>query len=197
MVWDERSAGGAAASTASRQPPPQPDRLRAAVDLECPVLRGLVVEALESRPEWEVTVVTVDGDGNNDNDDDDDAQFQPHPAAIGAHLVWGEYERIDWPAVHKGATMASSYCVRKGITRKAQLAVNLKKWIAKRPASPLTGCVPETHILSVDDPEYIDEAMSDLPEVRDAPPGTAPWIVKPSLANRATGVCVIDSAEGL
>lgn len=180
--WDERAAGPTA--------PPTRRRLRAAVDLECPVLRSLVVDALSTRPEWDVTVVTIDPA-------DDEAACTPSPAAVGADFAWSEYERVDWPAVHAGTTLASAYCVRKGITRKAQLAVNLKKWVAKRPTSPLVGRVPETHVLTLDDPDYVDEAMADLPEVRDAPPGTAPWIVKPSLANRAAGVCVIDCADGL
>lgn len=93
--------------------------------------------------------------------------------------------------------MASSFAVRKGLTRKAQLAFGLKKWTSKRPASPLVGCFPETHVLQVDDIDYIDEALCDLPEVRDAPEGEARWIVKPSVANRAAGVAVVDGCVGL
>ena len=109
----------------------------------------------------------------------------------------GEYERIDWARVHARSTLASSYCVRKGLTRKAQLAVNLKKWVAKRPASPLAPALPETYVLQVDDVDYIEEAMADIPEVRDAEAGAGRWVVKPSVANRAAGVAVIDSAPAL
>jgi hypothetical protein len=173
--WDERSAG---------LPTDRPPRLAATVDLEDPYLRSIVLDALTARPAWRVT--SVEGEG-----------FDPHPVTSTSRLHWGEYERVDWGRVHEGATTASSYCVRKGLTRKAQLAVNLKKWVSKRPASPLVGRVPETHILAVDDPDYIDEAMADIPEVRDAPAGAGVWIVKPSLANRAAGIAVIDSAPGL
>jgi len=55
--------------------------------------------------------------------------------------------------------------VRKGLIRKAHLAHNLKKWAAKHPDSRLAAATPETHILAVDDVDYIDEALSDLPEV--------------------------------
>ena len=65
-----------------------------------------------------------------------------------------------------GKQATSSYCVRKGLIRKAHLAHNLKKWAAKHPESRLAAATPETYILAVDDVDYIDEALSDLPEVR-------------------------------
>jgi hypothetical protein len=56
--------------------------------------------------------------------------------------------------------------MRKGLIRKAHLAHNMKKWAAKHPGGALAAAVPETYILSVDDEEYIDEALCDLPEVQ-------------------------------
>lgn len=66
--------------------------------------------------------------------------------------------------------------MRKGLIRKAHLAHNLKKWAAKHPGGLLAGAVPETFILEVDDVEYIDEALSDLPEASNsfAPPPLLP-----------------------
>lgn len=64
-----------------------------------------------------------------------------------------------------GDQAASCYCMRKGLIRKAHLAHNLKKWAAKHPGGVLAAAVPESYILSVDDEEYIDEALCDLPEV--------------------------------
>ncbi len=55
--------------------------------------------------------------------------------------------------------------VHVGLCRKAHLAHNLKKWAAKHPQGCIASAVPETFILSVDDVEYIDEALCDLPEV--------------------------------
>ena len=54
--------------------------------------------------------------------------------------------------------------MRKGLIRKAHLAHNLKKWVAKHPDGLLAASVPETHILEVDDVEYIDEALADVYE---------------------------------
>ena len=65
-----------------------------------------------------------------------------------------------------GEQAASCYCMRKGLIRKAHLAHNMKKWAAKHPGGALAAAVPETYILSVDDAEYIDEALCDLPEVQ-------------------------------
>jgi hypothetical protein len=58
--------------------------------------------------------------------------------------------------------------MRKGLIRKAHLAHNMKKWAAKHPGGVLAAAVPETYILSVDDEDYIDEALCDLPEVQPA-----------------------------
>lgn len=69
-------------------------------------------------------------------------------------------------ALFAGEQASSSYCVRKGLIRKAHLAHNLKKWAAKHPAGVLAASVPESFVLEVYDVEYIDEALCDLPEVR-------------------------------
>ncbi len=64
-----------------------------------------------------------------------------------------------------GEQWASSYCIRKGLIRKAHLAHNLKKWAAKHPDGLLAASVPETHVMEVDDVDYIDEALADVYEV--------------------------------
>ncbi len=70
------------------------------------------------------------------------------------------------PALLAGRQCASSYCVRKGLIRKAHLAHNLKKWAAKHPSGRIAECVPETLIMDIDHPDYFDEAMNDCYEVR-------------------------------
>ena len=62
--------------------------------------------------------------------------------------------------------------MRKGLTRKAHLAHNARKWAAKHPGGRLAAAVPETWPLELDDPEYVDEALCDVPEV---PPGAVLW----------------------
>lgn len=60
---------------------------------------------------------------------------------------WSEYERIDWSAVLAGKHGASSYCVRKGISRKAQLAHFTRLHVCKNPDSLLKDAIPKTVIL--------------------------------------------------
>lgn len=64
-----------------------------------------------------------------------------------------------------GELTASSYCIRKGLIRKAHLAHNLKKWNAKHPSGRLAKAVPETLIMVLDDIDYFEEALSDVYEV--------------------------------
>ena len=68
--------------------------------------------------------------------------------------------------------------MRKGLTRKAHLAHNARKWAAKHPGGRLAGAVPETWPLELDDPEYVDEALCDVPEVQPEHCLVAGW--KPS-----------------
>jgi tubulin--tyrosine ligase len=60
---------------------------------------------------------------------------------------WAEYERIDWDAVLAGKHGASSYCIRKGLSRKAQLAYYTHRHVCKHPNSILSYCIPKTVIL--------------------------------------------------
>lgn len=64
-----------------------------------------------------------------------------------------------------GGQVVSSYCIRKGLIRKAHLAHNLKKWNAKNPQGRLVRAVPETLVMVLDDIEYFEEALSDVYEV--------------------------------
>jgi len=210
----------------------QDARFNLSLSLPIPHPSDLVLAAFARRPAWTTIqadpIVTVleassgdrpggkppkaSDDGNTTSEDEGEdggggahppTLLTPHPAASASLFHWGEYERIDWERVHAGAQAASSYCVRKGLTRKAHLAFNLKKWAAKhaatRPAAAaLAAATPETHVLQVDDPEYVEEALADLPEVRDAAPGSGgAWIAKPSLTNRGAGISIIDSPSAL
>lgn len=69
------------------------------------------------------------------------------PLPEGCTFQWSEYERIDWSAVLSGKHCASSYCVRKGLSRKAQLAHYTKLHICKNPNSLLKHTMPKTVIL--------------------------------------------------
>ena len=59
--------------------------------------------------------------------------------------------------------------MRKGLIRKAHLCHNLKKWAAKHPHGRVAAGVPETFIFELDDIDYIEEALCDVPEVSSLP----------------------------
>ena len=62
-------------------------------------------------------------------------------------LQLGDFENIDWVPVISGRHHASSYLVRKGLSRKAQLALQIRKYVSKQPKSILSVVVPHTIIV--------------------------------------------------
>ena len=107
-------------------------------------------------------------------------------------LYWGEYERIDWESVGFGEVVANCYCIRKGLIRKAQLALATAKWKSKHPDSVLARSVPETHVFELYDIEYFDEVLiADVPELREMKPEDV-WILKPNITNQGLGVRVFN-----
>jgi tubulin--tyrosine ligase len=78
------------------------------------------------------------------------------------HFQWSEYERIDWMMMNddehddsnsnsssngRRTIAASSYRIRKGLSRKAQLALYTNRHVSKHPNSILKQAIPETVIL--------------------------------------------------
>jgi hypothetical protein len=58
-----------------------------------------------------------------------------------------DFESIDWDLVLKSKSGASSYLVRKGLSRKAQLSLQLRRYISKHALSELTKAIPYTIVL--------------------------------------------------
>lgn len=106
------------------------------LDVLCPYTLQVVVEGLKRRKEeWEVT---------------EDCTI--------ADLHWGDYEMLDWPEILSGRLRGSAYCIRKGLSRKAQLSRYLAKYISKTPESPLKHALPLTIV--VDTWEAFDPSMT-------------------------------------
>ena len=59
----------------------------------------------------------------------------------------GDFENIEWENVMDGSQIASSYLVRKGLSRKAQLALQIKRYLSKHRDSILLNATPYTLIL--------------------------------------------------
>jgi hypothetical protein len=74
--------------------------------------------------------------------------WDPIPLPPHCQFQWSEYERIDWHnGVLPGRHGASSYCIRKGLSRKAQLAHYTHRHICKYPTSILRKAIPKTIVL--------------------------------------------------
>jgi hypothetical protein len=105
------------------------------LDINEPYTRQTIQKALKSR-NFDVTL----GPGDSD-------LMDPVPLPAHCHFQWAEYERIDWSAVLAGQHGAASYCIRKGLSRKAQLAYYTHRHVCKNPDSILAHALPQTVIL--------------------------------------------------
>lgn len=160
---------------------PKETRWDVVVDLDCPYTREAVLSAFRRNAgKWSVT---------------DLSQGECKSAA--PDVYWGEYERIDWESVASGKVCANCYCIRKGLIRKAQLALVLTRWCTKYPHSEIARSVPETFVFELYDIEYFEEVLiADVPELREMKPGET-WILKPNVTNQALGVHVFNELGSL
>ncbi|KAG3016267.1 hypothetical protein JG687_00002536 [Phytophthora cactorum] len=123
-------------------------------------------------------------------------------------LLWDEYENLDWKNILAGKVVANAYCVRKGLSRKAQLSIYLSKYIMKHPDCMLSKALPRTIV--VDTWEAYDESMAQfgipfrqrldscLWEVRQTLENeNKTWIMKPSATNKGAEVNVIKNFKKL
>jgi tubulin---tyrosine ligase len=103
------------------------------LDLVCPYTASIVRAALLRRP-WCVITNSFE-----------DIEKKPLPQD--RQLQLGDFENIEWPAVLSGRHIASSYLVRKGLSRKAQLSIQIRRFIAKNKDSILATAVPTTIVI--------------------------------------------------
>jgi tubulin--tyrosine ligase len=134
-----------------------------------------------------------------------------------ASLQFCEYERVFWETVMTGQSRASSYCVRRGLTRKSAFAQVCMKWIDKNPLSILKQTIPFTVVISTWDAFDSDKAwltkfrifdkglaMEEcLYEAKEAMLNQVPardghlWVLKPSISAKGAQVSVIRSIDEL
>ena len=109
------------------------------LDINEPYTRRVIQEALSDPSRSKYFDVTL-GPGDSE-------MMDPIPLPDHCSFQWAEYERIDWTAVLAGRHGASSYCIRKGLSRKAQLAYYTHRHVCKHPTSLLKDAIPQTVIL--------------------------------------------------
>jgi len=183
-----------------------------ALQLDCATTHARVRTALDRRaPRWTV-VASLDEAAKISPRD-------PSSTAVAPLVVqWLEYVEMDWASVLAGETIAASYCVRKGIARKAQLWNTCRRYFTKHAGSCLATALP--HTLVVETWEAFDESvkldfgggdiasfgadslslaqrlglcLGDASDAMAHPDADgARWIVKPSYANKGVEIAVIE-----
>lgn len=126
-----------------------------------------------------------------------------------AEVFVQEYEELDFDRMYEAkdttAVLFNSYCIRKGLIRKAQVGYYLKKFTAKRPDSVLKAAVPDTYFFEVADVDYFDEAMNEVFEVDQAleenlslaDQDRQVFILKPSMIDKASNLFIFDTRDQL
>ncbi|CAG8777223.1 17004_t:CDS:2, partial [Cetraspora pellucida] len=120
-------------------------------------------------------------------------------------LYWLEYEDIDFSQIltNTKTHLVNSYCIRKGLIRKAQMNFNIQKHVAKYPNSCLKKSTPETWFFEIDHIDYFDEALDEIFEVvqeckeNESREMKHKFILKPNLGNKGADIKIFDSIEQL
>jgi tubulin--tyrosine ligase len=189
-----------------------PSKKKVVVNINSEYTREIVLVAVASR-EWCTVLPPSD---------------TPAAAADG-EAIYGfcEFELINWEQVVNGKQYASAYVVRKGLSRKAQLALQARRYISKNPSCMLKTAMPFTvtietwdafeadvrmdfgmgAVATFDSPGFASQTSLaqklawTLEDVKDAMalPERADWlwILKPSVTNKGADIAVIPSWEAL
>jgi hypothetical protein len=115
-----------------------PEPLVIFLDIDEPYTRKLILNAFQHPSRASYFQITL-GPGKG---------WDAVPLPSHCQFQWAEYERIDWHnGVLLGRHAASSYFIRKGLSRKAQLAHFTHRHVCKYPNSILRDAIPQTVIL--------------------------------------------------
>jgi tubulin--tyrosine ligase len=173
-----------------------PPRLRAVVRADCAYADALLEAAfLRRSATWEVS--------------------RSSGAACHAALAVDEYEELDWSRVLGPPFMlASSFCMRKGLGRKSNLAVSLAAHALRCRGCPLASALPfsvciDTVSVFHTRPAWLDfasalaEALSEGEDAIESAASAAAvagepppvWIMKPSVTNKALGIELVRNYE--
>lgn len=71
-----------------------------------------------------------------------------------------EYENLRWDDILAGRLVASAYCVRKGLNRKANFAAHVNKVLDKRHDAVLAAAIPRTIVINLWDAYHGDSVAS-------------------------------------
>lgn len=185
------------------------------ISIDDPYTRRCVAESFLRRGTWGCFI--AHGDAPTP-----DTPTSGEATATHVHVQWREYTQIDWTAVLGGRVMASSYCVRKGLARKAQLHNTIRRFVvkAKGPVA-LRAAVPISHVIETWEafeedisinlsgdvaafgagvlslPQRLSLCIEDAIEAMTSAPEGTVWILKPSYANKGAEIVLVTSVDEL
>jgi hypothetical protein len=116
------------------------DTLFIFVDWNCEYTKKILMESIARRSQYCILIEDILNDPNLLKYRE---MFNKHPKI----LQFAEFEKMQWEYVLSERTFGSSYLVRKGLSRKAQLAVQINRYLKKHPNSILHQAVPESHVI--------------------------------------------------
>lgn len=151
------------------------------LNLEDAYTHEIVKNALERRPGW-VTCIPEEALDEAGKDKDPRKKV----------LQLCDFERIDWVPVMSGRHHAASYLVRKGLSRKAQLALQIRRYVSKHPTSVLRRAVPFTVILETWD-AHEDDMKMDFGGVKASFGGISGMSMQHSSLRERLGWCLQDA----
>lgn len=115
-------------------------------------------------------------------------------------VEYTDYDDLDFDRLAAGdeSYFGCSYIYRKGLIRKHYLNNTVRMFCAKNPGSILNRAVPESFNLEVDYAEFLDDALDEAYELRqEIEAGGKTWILKPSMSDRAQGIRMFTTIDGL
>ncbi len=183
--------------------------LVALVTVDDEYVRNIITSLLDNRKGWKILFnlpSTYSSECDKETTRDDLPSMKNHRY----DFHWGEYEHIDWfsPYYASQKSVVSCYYVRKGLSRKGNLAYLLEKWSTKYKDSRQR-LMPKTYIFEFCSDSF-DKGISndsfsavyrkskfpgfgdgDEFETRDIVDDGNVWILKPSITNQANGIRLV------
>lgn len=159
-----------------------------------------ILECFKNRKEYEIIKY-----------DQNDKVIMKHANNIDYDIYWLEYEYLDFEKLLQNSNdkkiLFNSYCIRKGLIRKAHIAYYIKKYLLKNSKSTLAKHVPETCIFELDYIDYLDEALNEAFEVElelkenekrlEENMKTKKFILKSSMTNKGAEILIFDRRKQL
>lgn len=127
-----------------------------------------------------------------------DIQVNEAPETGHRTFVYEDYDEADFDARQNSPNLFYSYVFRKGLIRKNYLANTISYYKAKNPDSVLNRAFPYSFNLEVDYAEFLDDALDEAYDLRqEIESGEKTWILKPAMSDRAQGIRIFKTVEGL